>query len=204
MAEPDFPQRGELTPGIPPLGPAWAQQLAKLRRSWGWFVALGVVLLLLGLLALIYVVASTVVSIYYIGALMLISGVLHIAEALRVRQSWKPFLYWLLSGVLYTVAAILSFVAPLAAATALTFVFALALAVAGVMRLIAGIHARPVKGWGWIIVSGLVSLGTGILLALMLPLTALVLPGLFLAIDLTVQGVTTLMFGIALKKTTQG
>jgi uncharacterized membrane protein HdeD (DUF308 family) len=48
---------------------------AHVRSKWGWFVALGVALILLGVFALGDVVGVTLISALFIGAMLLVGGV---------------------------------------------------------------------------------------------------------------------------------
>src|SRR3954447_16822681 len=99
---------------------------SELRSKWGWFVALGVLLLLAGVLALADEFLATVVSVFYVGALMLVSGIFQIIHSFGVK-SWGRFFWWLLSGIVYTLAGIFAYLNPLLASTVLTLLLAIAL-----------------------------------------------------------------------------
>ncbi len=58
-----------------------------LRAGWGWFIALGVVLLVLGGIAFANILLATVVSVYYVGILMLLGGIAQIVQAFRA-EGW--------------------------------------------------------------------------------------------------------------------
>jgi uncharacterized membrane protein HdeD (DUF308 family) len=88
-----------------------ASVTAELRSRWGWFVALGIVLLVLGFLAFGNLVIATVASVLYVGALMAVGAVAQIIHAFRVKR-WGGFFFWLLSGLLYGAAGILAFLNP--------------------------------------------------------------------------------------------
>jgi uncharacterized membrane protein HdeD (DUF308 family) len=171
---------------------------SQLVAKWGWFVALGVALLILGLIAFGNLVLATLASVWIIGALMLVGGVAHILHAFQVK-SWGSFLFWLLSGLIYAVAGILTFTNPLLAAAVLTLILGVALLVSGLFRVTIGLRTRPSTGWGWLVASGIVSVLAGLVVALGWPVNTLVLLGLVLAIDLTFQGIAALAFGFALK-----
>jgi len=169
-----------------------------LRSRWGWFVVLGILLLVLGLFAFSNILVATLASVVYVGVMMLVAAVAEILHAFSVR-TWGGFLFWLLSGILYGVAGLLVFYNPALAAGILTLVLAAALIVAGALRLGVGIRSRPIDGWGWVVASGTVTLLAGIVVALGWPVNTLWLLGMVLAIDLTFQGVMALVFGLALK-----
>lgn len=162
--------------------------------NWGWFVAIGVLLITLGVIALANLVAATVASIYYVGAIIIIAGVAHIVLAFRL-QRWGRLFLWLLGGVAYTAAGILAFVNPLLASAVLTLVLAFALVFAGGLRLSAGFAARPEKGWGWIAAGGAITVLAGLVIATGWPVNSLWVLGLFLAVDLVIQGWSCIALG---------
>src|SRR5262245_49538996 len=58
--------------------------LEALRVKWGWFVALGLLLLGCSFLAFANLFIATVVSVYYVGMLMLFGGVVYLVHAFQV------------------------------------------------------------------------------------------------------------------------
>ena len=76
---------------------------APLRAKSGWIVALGVVYLLAGFIALGSVVMATVASVLVVGVMMIIAGVAEVVSAFQIK-SWGKFLLWVLLGVLYIIA----------------------------------------------------------------------------------------------------
>jgi uncharacterized membrane protein HdeD (DUF308 family) len=59
---------------------------------------------------------------------------------------------------------------------------------------------RPVKGWGWVLVSGIITALAGVVIALGWPVNSLWILGLFLACDLLLQGWSMLAFGLAVRR----
>lgn len=78
--------------------------LREARANWGWFVALGVAMILLGLVASSNLFASTLASVYYIAAMMLAGAVMQIVHAFTV-AGWTQKSVSVLSAVLYGIAA---------------------------------------------------------------------------------------------------
>lgn len=172
--------------------------LAEVRARWGWFIALGIVLLVLGVIAMANLLLSTVASILIISVMMIVGGIAHIVEAFGVRR-WGRFFLWLLCGIAYVAAGIMAFTDPILASAVLTLVLAVFLAAAGALRIVAALGARPETGWGWLLAGGIVTLITGIIIALGWPGNSLWVLGLFLAIDLLFQGWSDIAFGLALR-----
>jgi len=172
---------------------------ASAHAKWGWFVALGVLLLLLSVIAFGNLFAATVVSVYYVGMLMLFGGIIYLVHAFQVR-GWDHSFPWILSGVLYTLAGIFALMNPILASAAFTLMLAVALVVAGVLRIWVGRRMKPAKGWGFILLSGIVTMLAGFVIALGWPVNSLWILGLFLAIDLLFQGWTLIAFGLGLRR----
>ena len=172
---------------------------SAMRNKWGWFVALGILLLICGGIALGNLFLATVASVYYVGMLMLIGGIVHLAHAFQVR-GWEHILFWVLSGLLYTIAGVLAFANPLLASEALTLFLAIALLIAGTFRVWVGRKLKPERGWVWIVISGLATAAAGIAIAVGWPVNSLWILGLFLALDLIFQGWTLVAFGLVLRR----
>ncbi|NRP84817.1 hypothetical protein GFPCMMHI_00696 [Ensifer adhaerens] len=172
---------------------------SAMRDKWGWFVGLGILLLICGGIALGNLFIATVASVYYVGMLMLIGGIVHLAHAFQVR-GWEHILFWVLSGLLYTLAGVLAFTNPLLASEALTLFLAIALLIAGTFRVWVGRKVKPESGWFWIVISGFATAIAGIAIALGWPVNSLWVLGLFLAFDLIFQGWTQVAFGLFLRR----
>jgi uncharacterized membrane protein HdeD (DUF308 family) len=166
--------------------------------QWGWYVALGIALLVLAVFAFGNVLIATVASVYFVGILMLIGGLAQIVHAFKAKR-WGSFFLWLLSGILYGAAGVLAFVNPLLAAAALTLLLAISLIVSGILRLWWSTTLRPLPGWGWVLASGLISIIAGIVFYASWPENALWLLGVVLAVDLAFQGVADIAFGLAMR-----
>ncbi|KXF78835.1 hypothetical protein ATN84_03460 [Paramesorhizobium deserti] len=171
---------------------------AELRSKWGWFVGIGVLLLILGGIALGNLLIATVASVYFIGMLMLIAGIVEIVHSFGVKD-WKSFLFWALSGLLYAAAGVVAFINPILASAVLTFLLAVALTATGLIRIWAGFQSKPAKGWGWIVAAGVLTALAGIVIALGWPVNSLWILGAFLAIDLIFQGWSFIAFGLGIR-----
>src|ERR1700726_3948901 len=117
------------------INPQASSELAPLRAKSGWIIALGVVYLLAGFIALGSVVVATVASVLVVGVMMIIAGVAEVFSAFQIKN-WGKFLLWALLGVLYIVAGFVTFENPLLAAVLLTLVLGASLVASGVMRII--------------------------------------------------------------------
>ena len=92
--------------GIRDSGPARASRRSE--AKWGWIVALGVVYLIAGMIALGSVVMATAAAVWVVGIMMIIAGVFEVIHSFQIK-SWGRFLFWLLLGVLYIIAGFIAF-----------------------------------------------------------------------------------------------
>src|SRR3546814_2227237 len=105
---------------------------SALRAYWGWFVVIGMALGVLGAIALVHVLAATLVSVIFVGTLMLIGAVGQLIQAWRVKN-WGGFFVWSLSGLLYAAAGVVAIVNPFAGAALLTLLLGTKLIGAGAL-----------------------------------------------------------------------
>ncbi len=175
-----------------------AQALGAMSGKWGWFIVLGILMLMLGGIAFGNLLFATVASVYYVGITILIAGIIEIIHAFSV-QTWKSFFFWMLSGLLYAAAGVLTFLNPLLASTIFTFFIAVALVGSGLFRMFVAFQSRSIKGWGWVFCGGLITALAGLVIAAGWPVNSLWVLGIFLAVDLVFQGWAMIALGFGLK-----
>ena len=180
--------------------PRAGSDTAPLRAKWGWIVALGVVYLVAGFIALGSVAMATVASVLVVGVMMIIAGVAEVFSAFQIK-SWGKFLLWVLLGLLYVVAGFVTFQNPLLAAVLLTLVLGASLVASGIMRIILAFNMKQETPWIWIVLSGVITLLLGLLILAHWPVSSLYILGLFLGIDLIMAGVGWIGLGFGLRRT---
>lgn len=173
------------------------QELAALRRNWLWFVLLGVVLIVVGVIALGSLGIASLATAVALGALLVVGGVAEILGAFWSR-GWSGFFLHLLSGLLSLVVGVLFLRAPVAALDALTLLLACLLMVGGIFKIVAALSYR-FEAWGWPLVSGVIDLILGVLIWQQWPASALWVIGLFVGISLVFRGFNWIGLGLALR-----
>lgn len=181
-----------------PRGLGYAQITAK----WGWFVALGVGLVLLGILALGDVVTFAVISVIFIGAMLLVGGIFQIVHAFMTKN-WRAFALDLFMGVLYVAAGLLVMREPVRGSVVLTLFVIAALLVGGITRIMVALQHRHMAQWWLLLLGGVVSVILAVILTIvlygMLPWSGLWILGTLIAVELLVQGLCWIAFGFALR-----
>ncbi len=174
--------------------------IKTLRAKWGWIVALGIIFMIAGVIALGSVVAATESAVLIVGIMMIMAGVAEIIAAFNVKD-WGKAIFWGLLGVLYVAAGIIAIMNPFAAATILTLFLGIALIAGGVVRMFLAWHMREAgKPWGWIVVSGIISVLLGAMIIAHWPYSSFYVLGIFLGIDLIFIGSSWFTIGLALKR----
>ena len=179
--------------------PQVSSVIAPLRAKSGWIVALGVVYLLAGFVALGSVVMATVASVLIVGVMMIIAGVAEVFSAFQIK-SWGKFLLWVLLGVLYIIAGFVTFENPLLAAALLTLILGASLVASGIMRIILAFSIKQETPWIWVLLSGVITLLLGLLILAHWPVSSLYILGLFLGIDLIMAGTGWIGLGFGLRR----
>src|SRR6266496_1038785 len=143
--------------------PQAGSDTAPLRAKSGWIIALGVVYLIAGFIALGSVAMATVASVLIVGVMMIIAGVAEVFSAFQIK-SWGKFLLWALLGVLYIVAGFVTFQNPLLAAVLLTLILGASLVASGIMRIFLAFSMKRETPWIWVVLSGVITLLLGLLI----------------------------------------
>jgi uncharacterized membrane protein HdeD (DUF308 family) len=168
--------------------------LAELNRKWGWYFALGIFLIALGVIASGMAIATTVFSVMALGWILLFAGAGLVVLSFLTGK-WSGFLVSLATGALSLIAGFSLLSYPLSGAITITFMIGTILVAAGIYRTIASIAMR-FPNWGWALVSGLVSFALGVLLLRGLAVASLWFLGLYVGIDLIIHGFSWIMFSL--------
>jgi len=169
-----------------------------LRAKSGWIVALGIVYVIAGAVALSSVIMATVVSVLLVGIMQIVAGIAEVISALQVK-SWGKFVLWLLLGALYVVAGIMTFENPLLAAKLLTLLLGASLIASGIVKIVLAFNMKAGSSWGVVVFAGLITLLVGLVIVARWPVNSLYILGLFLAIDLIFSGVGWISIGLGLR-----
>jgi uncharacterized membrane protein HdeD (DUF308 family) len=172
-------------------------EVDAIHKKWGWFFILGLILMLLGILAIGSALTTTLLSVIVIGVFLIGGGLFQAIQAILAKK-WAGFFVNLLLGLLYLVTGFLCVTKPAAAAVSLTLFIAFFFFLAGLFRMITALYMR-VPHWGWVFFNGLVTLILGALIFSEWPLSGLWIIGLFVGIDLILAGFTWVVLSLSAK-----
>jgi len=170
----------------------------EIRNSWGWFLGLGILLMLLGAVCIIGDVTATFATVLFFGWLLLISGIVALVQAFSTRN-WSGFFLHLLSALFRGFTGYLLVRYPLAGAASLTLILASFFVVTGIFRAI-GAGTMKFPRWGWAVFSGIVSLVLGVMLLVQMPVSSIWFIGFAIGVDLIFDGASLIGFGTAIRQ----
>jgi uncharacterized membrane protein HdeD (DUF308 family) len=171
--------------------------LDELKRNWGWFLALGVLLVVLGVIALGAAALVTLFSALVFGWLLLIGGVFTALHAF-MRRRWSGFFIDLVAGILYFVAGLMIVGHPVAGAATITLVIAVFLLIGGIFRIAVALSVPFGNRW-WLLLNGVITFGLGAYIWFLWPLDSFWVIGMFVGIDMIFYGWSLVMLGLTAK-----
>jgi uncharacterized membrane protein HdeD (DUF308 family) len=158
-------------------------------------VGIGVVLAILGLVALWNVVDATLVTTIIVGWVLVAAGAMQLVGAFTGGSSTGWRILQALLGVLYIIVGFELAFDPLAGAIALTVVVALMLIIDGVARIVMAFMNRG-RGWGWSIALGALNILLGAWIWTGIPVSGVVI-GFFVGLQLLFAGILWIMIGFS-------
>ena len=176
----------------------------EVRANWGWLMFMGLVLVVLGCIGLYMTGMLTLVSIFYIGIMLLAGGVLMLIDAFRA-EGWKAKFWAILLSLIYAISGCVMIVDPAASAIWFTLFIAVFLLASGVARIIIGFTVRKeVSSWAWTVFSGVVSIIFAVLIYNAWPFSGLWVIGMYVAIEMLLQGTSMISIALAAKTAAHG
>ena len=152
-----------------------------------WYLVQGGLMILAGILALVYPAISSVAVVFFIGWLLIFSGIfqgISLIGARQVPHFWLP----LISVALFIVVGALFLRNPGESLLTLTLLLIVFFLIEGISKVIFALTIRPVPNWGWVLVSGIVGILLAFYLWASIPVSAAWLLGVLLGIELICEG----------------
>jgi uncharacterized membrane protein HdeD (DUF308 family) len=184
------------------IGGSISAGLDKIHDSWGWFVALGIALIALGVICIMGDVTATLVTVLALGWLLVIGAIVALVQAFRA-YDWSGFWLYFLTALLRGVAGYVLIRYPGTGEVSITILLASLFIVGGIFRTVGATSLR-FPSWGWTAFSGVVSLIVGFMLIYQLPTTSLWFIGFLVGVDFIFDGIALITLGTAVKKVPAG
>jgi uncharacterized membrane protein HdeD (DUF308 family) len=161
----------------------------SVRDHWVLFLVEGIVLVVLGTLAILLPALASLAATILFGWLLLISGIVGLGTTFMARQA--PGFWWsLLSAALGIVAGVILLLWPVSGTLSLTYLLIAFFLIEGFASIMFAIeHRNQLSGrWGWMLASGVVDVILALIIFSGLPGTAFWALGLLLGINLVFGG----------------
>jgi uncharacterized membrane protein HdeD (DUF308 family) len=165
-------------------------------RYWAAFFIWGLLLVILGIIAIYIAELTTLISVIFLGVVILVGGIVIIFDSFAFWWgTWSGFFLHLIMGILYLAVGASLIANPILAAVSLTLLLGIFYIVIGVFRVSYSLSLRVAR-WGWNFLSGFISILLGVLILAGWPALSLWLIGVFVGIDLVFGGLAYIMSGL--------
>jgi uncharacterized membrane protein HdeD (DUF308 family) len=165
------------------------------REKRGWFLALGVASIVLGVLAVLLPFVASLVTAIVLGWLIVLAGV---AEGIHAIQSrgWAGAGWELVSALVQVAFGLLLVRFPMTGKVALMVLASAYFVAEGALRLVRAYQHRGLRGSGWLVFDGILAFGLGMLILTGGVTTAVRVLGLLVGISLLTGGMSMILIAL--------
>jgi uncharacterized membrane protein HdeD (DUF308 family) len=176
-----------------------AEAVLDVKRASGWSIALGILMIIAGIIAMFSPWEAGLVITLVVGWCAIFNGFAQIVYAFRTHGGWHVALEIIL-GIIYIIAGIYLLMHPVGGLLALTLFLASFLLVYGIFALMLAFRLRPHSGWGWVLFDAIITILLAVLIWAHWPFNSDWVVGTLFGISIFVSGVTRLMVSLALRR----
>lgn len=181
-----------------PLTQELARRLAARKSEFFW---IGVAMAVIGVLAIFFPVIATLAVEIMIGWLLLLVGIVTVFSAFRL-EGTGAFFGTVLVGLLELGIGLYLLMNPAVGIVTLTILLAALFLVEGAVQLSFAFEMREQQSWLWMLLSGLVSIAVGLIIAAGLPGISLFALGLVVGINFLSTGIAFILLSQSLPEAT--
>ncbi|HEU5339919.1 HdeD family acid-resistance protein [Edaphobacter sp.] len=168
-------------------------------KSLGWSVALSILLILFGLIAIAAPGISGVGVTIFVGWLLIVSGVFHLIFAWKVHTTGRK-VWEILLGIVYLIVGIDLTLHPLSGLLTLTLALAIYLLFESAFEFILAIRLHPAPGWGWTLFDGIITLLLAFMVWRTWPVSSVWAIGTLVGISMVFSGFSRLMLSLTTRR----
>ena len=110
--------------------------------SWGWYLASGILGILVGLLTFSNPFATALALLYLVAFWVIVAGIIEVVMAIRLRKEIKGEGWYIAGGVLTVIFGILILMNPIAGALTLTMIFGIYALIFGIMLIYLSVQLK--------------------------------------------------------------
>jgi uncharacterized membrane protein HdeD (DUF308 family) len=171
----------------------------EMRRHTGWFLALGILFVIGGILAIAMPLVAGLAAAVVVGWMLAILGVVTLYQAWSVR-GWGGFIWQVIIGLIFLIGGISMIAYPLSGAITLTLLLGWMFLAKGIIQLVMGFRYRPHQGWGWMVAAGVLAAVVGLMVLSSWPFSAAWVPGTLVGISLIFSGWSYVAIALAVRR----
>jgi uncharacterized membrane protein HdeD (DUF308 family) len=170
-----------------------------IKSAANWSLLLGVLILILGFVALaVPPLLTALAANYTLAWIALLIGVLQLIHAYQTRK--KSHAGWqVATGLLNLVVGALLLIYPVQGVAALALMLAALVFTVGIAELFLAFQRRPAPGWGWVLASGILSALVGVLIAIGWPGDSFLLIAVYVGISMISGGIWRIVMSFAIR-----
>ena len=172
--------------------------LNSMKKASGASIALGVLMIVAGLIAMVEPGVSGLFIALIVGWSAIFNGFAQILYAFRTHGGMHVALEIIL-GIIYIIAGVYLIMHPVGSLLALTLLLACFLLVYGIFALVLAFRMRPHNGWGWVLFDGIITILLGALIWKHWPINSEWVVGTLFGISIFISGITRLMVSLAIR-----
>ncbi len=163
------------------------------------FVLMGLVLAVLGVLALASPAVAGTAVVYVIGGMLLLAGLFQVIAAWR-SEGWADKMIPAIMGVLTALAGGAVLAHPILGLEFLALMLAIFFVIDGVWKIVASFSYRPAPGWIAVLLSGVIALALGGMIWKQWPVSGENAVGILVGVDLLSTGIAFLILGLTIRR----
>jgi len=172
----------------------------KSRSGWGIF--LGILTIAIGVLMIIYPLATATATALFLGAVLIVVGVIELIQVFRAHSVGQFFLRLLL-GIVYLVGGVSLITHPMWGVAVLTSVLGFMLLFEAVFTAVLAFQTRPISGWGWLLFDAAVSLLLGLLILAHWPASSIWAIGTLVGVAVLMRGISRIALSVGMRRVTR-
>lgn len=165
----------------------------KIKKNSGIAIASGAIVLLMGLLAMASPLAAGISIVAVIGFVLLLGGLGQLSFAFSTGKG----MHAIISGALAVIVGGYMLMNSDSALALMTTILAAYLVISGIVEILMSFKISSVKGWGWVLFSGIVSIVLGGMIFSQFPFSGAWAVGLLIGAKLFVDGLALMMLGFS-------
>jgi len=169
------------------------------KESVGWSIALSVLMILTGVLAIVIPPVAGIAVLVVVAWLLMFSGAAHLVFAWHTRTA-GGMVWELLLGILYILVGVYALLNPVAGLASLTLVLAIYLFMEAVLELILSFRLRPLPGSNWLLFDGIITLILAVLIWRSWPSSSEWVIGTLVGISMLFSGAARLSLSLAARR----